>query len=65
MSIAAIAYEVSFGSQSHMTTVFRKTLNITPGLYRHQVTPEKPSDEITSTAGATKAERVAANVLSN
>lgn len=38
MSIAAIAYEVGFGSQSHMTTVFRKTLNITPGLYRQQVT---------------------------
>lgn len=38
MSITAIAYEVGFGSQSHMTTVFRKTLNITPGLYRQQVT---------------------------
>lgn len=38
MSIAAIAYEVGFGSQSHMTTVFRKTLNITPGVYRQQVT---------------------------
>ncbi|XGV97698.1 MAG: helix-turn-helix transcriptional regulator [Leptolyngbya sp. BL-A-14] len=39
MSIAAIAYEVGFGSQSHMTTVFRKALNITPGLYRQQATP--------------------------
>jgi AraC family transcriptional regulator len=36
--IAAIAYEVGFGSQSHMTTVFRKMLNITPGVYRQQVT---------------------------
>lgn len=34
MSIAAIAYEVGFGSQSHMTTVFCKTLGITPSKYR-------------------------------
>jgi AraC family transcriptional regulator len=33
-SIAAIAYEVGFGSQSHMTTVFRKLLNVTPHAYR-------------------------------
>lgn len=36
-SIAAIAYEVGFGSQSHMTTVFRKMLNITPQVYRLKV----------------------------
>lgn len=34
MSIAAIAYEVGFGNQSHMTTVFRRMLNLTPGKYR-------------------------------
>jgi AraC family transcriptional regulator len=34
MPIAMIAYDVGFGSQSHMTTVFQKTLQITPGLYR-------------------------------
>jgi AraC family transcriptional regulator len=38
MSIAAIAYEVGFGNQSHMTTVFQKTLQVTPNLYRKQVT---------------------------
>lgn len=37
MPIATIAYEVGFGNQSHMTTVFRKTLQTTPGLYRKQV----------------------------
>lgn len=36
MPIAAIAYEVGFGSQSHMTTVFCKTFGITPGKYRQQ-----------------------------
>ena len=36
MSIAAIAYEVGFGNQSHMTTVFRKILRTTPKLYRQQ-----------------------------
>jgi AraC family transcriptional regulator len=37
LSIAEIAYEVGFGNQSHMTTVFRKTLQVTPHLYRQQV----------------------------
>jgi AraC family transcriptional regulator len=37
MPIAAIAYEVGFGSQSHMTTVFRKLLQTTPSLYRQQM----------------------------
>jgi AraC-like DNA-binding protein len=32
--IATIAYDVGFGSQSHMTTVFQKMLQITPSLYR-------------------------------
>jgi AraC family transcriptional regulator len=32
--IAAIAYEAGFGSQSHMTSVFRKILNVTPQTYR-------------------------------
>lgn len=36
MAIAAIAYEVGFGSQSHMTTVFRKMLNVTPKRYRQK-----------------------------
>jgi AraC family transcriptional regulator len=35
-SIVAIAHEVGFGSQSHMTTVFRSLLNVTPKNYRHQ-----------------------------
>ncbi len=37
LSLAAIAYEVGFGNQSHMTTVFRKKLQTTPRLYRQQV----------------------------
>lgn len=37
LSIAAIAYEVGFGNQSHMTTVFRRALQTTPSLYRQQV----------------------------
>lgn len=37
LSIAEIAYEVGFGNQSHMTTVFRKTLQVTPNVYRQQV----------------------------
>ncbi|MEO0984541.1 MAG: AraC family transcriptional regulator [Cyanobacteria bacterium J06639_14] len=36
-SIAEIAYATGFGSQSHMTTVFRKTLQTTPAAYRKQV----------------------------
>jgi AraC-like DNA-binding protein len=36
MPIAAIAYEVGFGSQSHMSTVFRRLLDITPSVYRQQ-----------------------------
>jgi AraC family transcriptional regulator len=28
---------VGFGSQSHMTTVFRKLLQTTPSLYRQQM----------------------------
>jgi len=36
ISIAAIAYEVGFGNQSHMTTVFRRILKMTPGMYRQQ-----------------------------
>lgn len=36
MAIAAIAYEVGFGSQSHMATVFRRTLQTTPSQYRQQ-----------------------------
>jgi AraC-like DNA-binding protein len=36
MPIAAIAYEVGFGSQSHMTTVFRRLLQTTPSRYRQQ-----------------------------
>ena len=38
MLICAIAYEVGFGSQSHMTTVFQKILQITPNRYRQQTT---------------------------
>ena len=38
LPIAAIAYEVGFGSQSHLTTVFRRMLQTTPGLYRQQAT---------------------------
>lgn len=37
LSIAEIAYEAGFGNQSHMTTVFRKTLQVTPNAYRQQV----------------------------
>ncbi len=37
LSIAEIAYEAGFGNQSHMTTVFRKTLQVTPNVYRQQV----------------------------
>ncbi|HEY9744379.1 MAG TPA: AraC family transcriptional regulator [Coleofasciculaceae cyanobacterium] len=37
LSIADIAYEAGFGNQSHMTTVFRKTLQVTPNVYRQQV----------------------------
>jgi AraC family transcriptional regulator len=36
MTIAEIAYEVGFSSQSHMTTVFRRMLYITPNKYRQQ-----------------------------
>jgi AraC-like DNA-binding protein len=36
MSISDIAYSVGFSSQAHMTTVFRKCLGITPGMYRKQ-----------------------------
>jgi AraC-like DNA-binding protein len=36
MALAAIAYEVGFGNQSHMTTVFCKRLNTTPSKYRRQ-----------------------------
>lgn len=38
LPIAAIAYEVGFSNQSHMTTVFRKMLQTTPNMYRQQVT---------------------------
>ncbi|MEM7661483.1 MAG: AraC family transcriptional regulator [Pseudomonadota bacterium] len=37
LSIAEIAYECGFSSQSHMTTVFADKLGITPGKYRRQV----------------------------
>jgi AraC family transcriptional regulator len=37
LSIAEIAYEAGFSNQSHMTTVFRKTLQVTPNVYRQQV----------------------------
>ena len=37
LSIAEVAYTAGFGSQSHMTTVFRKVLQITPAIYRKQV----------------------------
>ncbi|XPM53322.2 MAG: helix-turn-helix transcriptional regulator [Leptolyngbya sp. IPPAS B-1204] len=37
MPIAAIAYDVGFGSQSHMTTVFQKMLQMTPSLYRKEL----------------------------
>jgi AraC-like DNA-binding protein len=37
LSIAEIAYEAGFGNQSHMTTVFRKTLQVTPHVYRQHV----------------------------
>lgn len=37
LSIVEIAYEAGFGNQSHMTTVFRKTLQVTPNAYRQQV----------------------------
>lgn len=33
-SIASIAYDVGFSSQSHMTDLFRKILGTTPGRYR-------------------------------
>jgi AraC family transcriptional regulator len=36
MPIAEIAYEVGFGSQSHMTSVFRRILHTTPNKYRQQ-----------------------------
>ncbi|HEY9602138.1 MAG TPA: AraC family transcriptional regulator [Allocoleopsis sp.] len=39
LSIAEIAYAAGFGNQSHMTTVFRKTLQVTPHVYRQQVKP--------------------------
>ncbi len=37
LSIAEIAYEAGFGNQSHMTTVFRKAVQVTPNLYRKQI----------------------------
>lgn len=37
LPIAAIAYEVGFGNQSHMTTVFRRILQTTPRVYCQQV----------------------------
>lgn len=40
LSLAAITYEVGFGNQSHMTTVFHKALQTTPGMYRQQVARE-------------------------
>src|ERR671932_2063558 len=40
LSIAEIAYEAGFGNQSHMTTVFRKTLQVTPNVYRKHVAKE-------------------------
>lgn len=38
MSLAEIAVACGFASQSHMTTVFRKVLSTTPGLYRRGAT---------------------------
>ncbi|MEO1408077.1 MAG: AraC family transcriptional regulator, partial [Pseudomonadota bacterium] len=38
MTLAEIAYECGFASQSHMTTVFSDKLGITPGRYRKAVT---------------------------
>ncbi|MGF1524420.1 MAG: AraC family transcriptional regulator [Leptolyngbyaceae cyanobacterium] len=36
-SIAAIAFECGFSSQSHMTTVFAKRLGVTPKQYQQQM----------------------------
>ena len=37
MSLAEIAYDCGFASQSHMTDVFRQKLGVTPGRYRKEV----------------------------
>ncbi len=42
-SIAAIAYDCGFGSQSHMTSVFTKLVGITPGKLRRQASREPAS----------------------
>jgi len=39
-SLADIAYTVGFGSQSHMTTVFRKMTGQTPGAFRRNMSPK-------------------------
>ncbi len=36
-SIACVAYDVGFSSQSHMTDLFRKILGTTPGRYRSEL----------------------------
>ncbi len=35
-SIAEVAYEVGFCSQSHLTVMFRRFMKTTPAAYRHQ-----------------------------
>ncbi|MEM8728706.1 MAG: AraC family transcriptional regulator [Pseudomonadota bacterium] len=37
LSLADVAYAVGFSSQAHMTDVFRKRLDTTPGAYRKEV----------------------------
>lgn len=37
LSLADIAYQLGFSSQSHMTTAFKQVLNITPGQFRKAI----------------------------
>ena len=41
--IAEVAYACGFGNQSHLTTVFRKRLGVTPRRYREALNPSKTS----------------------
>src|SRR5262249_35451316 len=36
LSLAEVALAVGFSSQSHLTTVFRRLVGVTPGAYRNQ-----------------------------
>ncbi|WP_250475062.1 AraC family transcriptional regulator [Caballeronia sp. GAFFF1] len=57
MSLSQVAFTAGFSSQAHFTTVFRKTVGVTPGQWRGGPTEREPGESFQQRPPDQKAER--------